>query len=66
MSIKSKHIGFTLIEVLVGMVIIAVALAATSRAAGHAIDISNEMKNRVIADLVARIDWKCIRQGMTG
>ena len=66
MRSKFKHIGFTLLEVLVGMAIIAVTLAAASRAAVHAIDISNEMKNRVIADLVARIDWKCIRQGMTG
>lgn len=54
MSIKFKHIGFTLIEVLVGMAIIAVALAAASRAAGHAIEISNELKRRVIADLVAQ------------
>lgn len=54
MSSKFKHIGFTLIEVLVGMAIIAVALAAASRAAGHAIEISNELKRRVIADLVAQ------------
>ncbi len=54
MSIKFKHTGFTLIEVLVGMAIIAVTLAAASRAAGHAIEISNELKRRVIADLVAQ------------
>ena len=54
MSNKFKHIGFTLIEVLVGMAIIAVTLAAASRAAGHAIETSNEMKRRVIADLVAQ------------
>lgn len=54
MSSKFKHIGFTLIEVLVGMAIIAVTLAAASRAAGHAIETSNEMKRRVIADLVAQ------------
>ena len=54
MSNKFKHIGFTLIEVLIGMAIIAVTLAAASRAAGHAIETSNEMKRRVIADLVAQ------------
>ncbi len=54
MNIKFKHIGFTLIEVLVGMAIIAVALAAASRAAGHAIETSNQLKRRVIADLVAQ------------
>lgn len=54
MSNKFKHTGFTLIEVLIGMAIIAVTLAAASRAAGHAIETSNEMKRRVIADLVAQ------------
>lgn len=46
--------GFTLIEVLVAMAIIAVTLAATSRVAGHAIDVSAELKHRVAADLVAQ------------
>lgn len=46
--------GFTLIEVLVAMAIIAVTLAAASRAAGHAIDLSAELKQRVVADLVAQ------------
>jgi general secretion pathway protein I len=36
------------------MAIIAVTLAAASRAAGHAIDSSAELKRRVIADLVAQ------------
>lgn len=45
--------GFTLIEVLVGMAIIAITLAAASRSAVHAIETSNELKRRVIADLVA-------------
>lgn len=48
-----KQIGFTLIEVLVGMAIIAVSLAAASRAAGHAIETSNTLKRRVISDIVA-------------
>ncbi len=54
MNFRFKHNGFTLIEVLVGMAIIAVALAAASRAAGNAIETSNELKHRVIADLVAQ------------
>jgi len=49
-----KVAGFTLIEVLVAMAIIAVTLAATSRIASHAIDISAELKRRVVADLVAQ------------
>lgn len=49
-----KASGFTLIEVLVAMAIIAVTLAAASRAAGHAIDSSAELKRRVVADLVAQ------------
>lgn len=53
MKVSIKQIGFTLIEVLVGMAIIAVSLAAASRAAGHAIETSNELRRRVIADIVA-------------
>ncbi len=49
-----KSTGFTLIEVLVAMAIIAVTLAAASRAAGHAIDSSAELKRRVVADLIAQ------------
>lgn len=48
------QLGFTLIEVLVAMAIIAVTLAAASRAAGHAIDSSVELKRRVVADIVAQ------------
>ncbi len=53
MSHLAKQIGFTLIEVLVAMAIIAVSLAAASRAAGHAIETSHELKRRVISDIVA-------------
>lgn len=52
--IKLRTCGFTLIEVLVAMAIIAVTLAAASRAAGHAIDSSAELKRRVLADMVAQ------------
>ena len=54
MSARLTQIGFTLIEVLVGMVIIAVTLAAVSRAASHAIQTSEELKRRVIADIIAQ------------
>ena len=46
--------GFTLLEVLVAMAIFAITLAAASRGAGHAIDSSNELKRRVVADFVAQ------------
>jgi general secretion pathway protein I len=49
-----KQAGFTLIEVLVAMVIIAVTLTAASRAAGKAIDSSAELRRRVAADIVAQ------------
>lgn len=54
MNLKRKQIGFTLIEVLVGMAIIAITLAAASRSAVHAIEISTELKHRIIADLIAQ------------
>jgi len=53
-SRRSKESGFTLIEVLVAMVIIAVTLTAASRAAGKAIDSSVELKHRVVADIIAQ------------
>lgn len=54
MNSKYKQVGFTLIEVLVGMAIIAVTLAAANRSAVRAIEISNELKHRVLADLIAQ------------
>ena len=46
--------GFTLIEVLVAMAILAVALAAANRASSLAINHSVEIKHRILADLVAQ------------
>ena len=54
MNARLTQIGFTLIEVLVGMVIIAVTLAAVSRAASHAFQTSEELKRRVLADIIAQ------------
>jgi general secretion pathway protein I len=50
----SKIHGFTLIEVLVAMAILAVALAAANRASGLAINHSIEIKHRILADMVAQ------------
>ena len=50
----TKTHGFTLIEVLVAMAILAVALAAANRASGLAISHSIEIKHRILADIVAQ------------
>lgn len=46
--------GFTLIEVLVALAILAIALAAASRAAGMAVDSASETKLRAYATWVAQ------------
>lgn len=46
--------GFTLIEVLVAMAILAVALAAASRGASLALNHDDAMKQRILADMVAQ------------
>lgn len=53
LNITKSH-GFTLIEVLVAMAILAVALAAANRASGLAINHSIEIKHRILADMVAQ------------
>ena len=45
--------GFTLVEVLVAMALLAITLAAASRAAGLAITHSHEIRQRILADIVA-------------
>jgi general secretion pathway protein I len=52
-GVLAQAAGFTLIEVLVAMAIIAVTLAAASRSAGYAIENSAELKRRLMADIIA-------------
>ena len=51
---SGRAAGFTLIEVLVAVVILAVALAATSRAAGVATDSALETRQRLLATWAAQ------------
>lgn len=46
--------GFTLVEVLIALAILAVALAASSRATQFAVDQSDDAKDRVLARWVAQ------------
>ena len=50
---KSRAVGFTLIEILVAIVILAVALAATTRAASVATDGALETRQRLLATWAA-------------
>ena len=49
-----RHAGFTLIEILVAVAILAVALAATSRAASVATDGAFETRHRLLATWAAQ------------
>lgn len=50
---KSRAVGFTLIEILVAIAILAVALAATTRAASIATDGALETRQRLLATWAA-------------
>jgi general secretion pathway protein I len=50
---ESKLVGFTLVEILVAIAILAVALAATTRAAGVATDGALETRQRLLATWAA-------------
>jgi len=50
----SAHVGFTLIEVLIALAILAIALTAAMRAASVATDSANETKLRTLATWIAQ------------
>lgn len=50
---RPKTAGFTLVEVLVALAILAIALAAVLRAMGQAIDLSTDLRERTLALWVA-------------
>lgn len=54
MRLRRTPHGFTLIEVLVAMAILAVALAAASRGASLALNHDESIKKRILADMVAQ------------
>ncbi len=49
----SRRGGFTLVEVVVALAVLAVALAAASRAIGAGIDVQGNLRQRVLAGWVA-------------
>ena len=51
---RGRRLGFTLIEVLIAIVILAVALAATARAASLATDAAIETRSRLLATWAAQ------------
>jgi general secretion pathway protein I len=67
--LHSSISGFTLVEVLVALAVLAIALAAVVRAMGQAIDLSNDLRSRTVAlwaaeeratQLQLRDDWPAI------
>lgn len=54
MKIGKMHKGFTLLETLVALAILAIALAAVMRATGASINHAEAMRKRVLADWVAQ------------
>lgn len=51
---KGKHSGFTLLEVLVALFILAITMAAVSRTASSSIHHVEALRTRIIADWVAQ------------
>ena len=54
MNNRKQNSGFTLLETLVALAILAIALAAIMRAAGGGINHADAMRKRVLADWVAQ------------
>lgn len=46
---RRSESGFTLVEVLVALAILAIALAAVTRAMGQSIDLTNDLRQRTVA-----------------
>ena len=54
MKSRFRHKGFTLLETLVALAILAIALAAVMRATGAGINHAEAMRMRILADWVAQ------------
>ena len=54
MRFRITHSGFTLLETLVAMAILAIAMAAVMRASGGGINHADAMRLRILADWVAQ------------
>ena len=50
---KHPSLGFTLIEVLIALLIVSIALIASSKTLLNSVDLTHDIKQRVIADWIA-------------
>jgi general secretion pathway protein I len=54
MRVRAPLLGFTLVEILIALVILAIALAATGRATNLSIDTAREVRIKTLAQWVAQ------------